>query len=155
MATYTEKVVFPEITRPNTNAGLLKVALIAFGITLAIMVSVLPFKKTFIRDLLVGRETIEVDRVIFQGLTIFMWAMSAATVVIKKRRLKHEFKDDAVWVAGYSNDVMTYIPSLRVLKEGGYEAGDAMKWGSHTAPWSDKVEEDIVGTAHRLRESLR
>lgn len=92
MATYTEKVVFPEITRPNTNAGLLKVALIAFGITLAIMVGVLPFKKTFIRDLLVGRETIETDRVIFQGLTIFMWAMSAATVFIKKRRLKLELK---------------------------------------------------------------
>ena len=32
-----------------------------------------------------------------------------------------------MWVAGYSNDVMAYIPSLRVLREGGYEGGDAMQ----------------------------
>jgi hypothetical protein len=49
---------------------------------------------------------------------------------------------------------MTYIPSLRVLKEGGYEGGDAMKWGTHPAPWSENVEEQIVGTVHRLRQSL-
>ena len=92
MAVYNEKVVFPEIIRPNTNAALLKVGAIALGITLAIMLSVLPFKGSFVRDLLVGRNTIEPDRVIFQGLTIFMWAMSTATVVLKKQRLKHEFK---------------------------------------------------------------
>ena len=49
---------------------------------------------------------------------------------------------------------MTYIPSLRVLREGGYEAGDAMKWGTHPAPWSENVEHHIVSTALRLRKSL-
>jgi hypothetical protein len=29
-------------------------------------------------------------------------------------------------MAGYCNDVLTYIPSSRVLKEGGYEGGGAM-----------------------------
>ncbi len=33
-------------------------------------------------------------------------------------RLKQEIHDPIVWVSGYSNDVMTYIPSLRVWKEG-------------------------------------
>ncbi len=92
MATYTEKVVFPEITRPNTNAPMIKALLLALAVTAAILGSVLPFKKTFIRDLLVGYETIEIDRVLFQGLTIYMWALSAVTVFLKKRRLKMEFR---------------------------------------------------------------
>src|SRR6266704_6808946 len=40
-------------------------------------------------------------------------------------KFKQEFGPDT-WVAGYCNDVMTYIPSFRVLKEGGYEGGRAM-----------------------------
>ena len=40
---------------------------------------------------------------------------------------------------------MAYIPSLRVLKEGGYEGGGAMViYGLPTA-WSAEVEEHIIG----------
>ena len=92
MAAYTEKVVFPSIDRPSTNAPLWKVSLTALAFTAVIMLGVLPFRGSFVRDLLVGRYTIEIDRVIFQGLTIFMWAMSLGTVLIKKRRLKREFR---------------------------------------------------------------
>ena len=59
-----------------------------------------------------------------------------------------------VWMAGYSNDVMGYIPSLRVLKEGGYEGGGAMIYGSHPTRWSDKTEENIVGTVMELRKMV-
>lgn len=83
-----------------------------------------------------------------------MVTLGGEVVVDYSLRLLREIKDPIVWVAGYSNDVMTYIPSLRVLKEGGYEGGDAMKYGAHPAPWSEQVEEHIVGTAHRLRKSL-
>jgi hypothetical protein len=88
------------------------------------------------------------------GDQLTMVALGGEVVVDYSLRLKREIKDANVWVAGYSNDVMTYIPSLRVLKEGGYEAGDAMKWGTHPAPWSEQVEEHIVGTVHRLRKGL-
>lgn len=88
------------------------------------------------------------------GDQLTMATLGGEVVVDYGLRLKRELKDPAVWIAGYSNDVMTYIPSLRVLKEGGYEAGDAMKYGSHPAPWSDQVEEQIVGTVQRLRKSL-
>ncbi len=93
-------------------------------------------------------------QVIRLGDQLTLVALGGETVVDYSLRLKSEAKDAAVWVAGYSNDVMTYIPSLRVLKEGGYEAGDAMKYGSHPAPWSDKVEEQILSTVHRLRKTL-
>lgn len=89
------------------------------------------------------------------GDQLSLVALGGEVVVDYSLRLKREIQDPHVWVAGYSNDVMTYIPSLRVLKEGGYEAGDAMKWGTHPAPWSDQVEEQIVSTVHRLRQGLK
>jgi neutral ceramidase len=55
------------------------------------------------------------------------------------------------WVAGYCNDVMTYIPSLRVLKEGGYEGGGAMvPYGQPALRWADDVEDLITSAAARL-----
>jgi hypothetical protein len=54
------------------------------------------------------------------------------------------------WVAGYCNDVMTYVPSLRVLKEGGYEGGGAMiVYGLPAYRWAEDVEELIGASARR------
>jgi hypothetical protein len=60
-----------------------------------------------------------------------------------------------VWVAGYSNDVVTYIPSRRVWDEGGYEGGNAMKHNHFPARWHPEVEEVIVRTVHELRGALK
>ena len=38
-------------------------------------------------------------------------------------RLAREYPERRMWVAGYSNDVFGYVPSVRVLREGGYEGG--------------------------------
>jgi hypothetical protein len=61
-------------------------------------------------------------------------------------RLKREAGPNTTWVAGYANDVMAYIPSLRVLKEGGYEGARAMIYYGQPASWSTAVEEHIVKT---------
>ena len=45
---------------------------------------------------------------------------------------------------------MAYIPSLRVLKEGGYEGGGAMVYYGQPAPWAPEAEEMIVKEVHRL-----
>jgi hypothetical protein len=48
---------------------------------------------------------------------------------------------------------MTYIPSLRVLEEGGYEGGSAMRFIRsviHPAPWEKTIEEILVGKIHEL-----
>jgi len=58
-------------------------------------------------------------------------------------RLKRQYGFDTTWVAGYSNDVMSYIPSLRVLKEGGYEAGDPGMGSGQLIPWSAGMEETL------------
>ncbi|MES2598502.1 MAG: neutral/alkaline non-lysosomal ceramidase N-terminal domain-containing protein [Verrucomicrobiota bacterium] len=83
------------------------------------------------------------------------WVTLAGEVVVDySLRLKSEIKDPIVWISAYTNDVPTYIPSLRVWKEGGYEGGDAMKWGTHPTRWSAKVEDQIISTVHELRQTL-
>ncbi|NBR05860.1 MAG: hypothetical protein EBT92_08815 [Planctomycetes bacterium] len=88
------------------------------------------------------------------GLT--MVALGGEVVVDYSLRLKKEIKGGAVWVSGYSNDVMGYIPSTRVLKEGGYEGGGAMRFSStHPGPWADTTEEKIIEKVHSLLKLLQ
>lgn len=93
-------------------------------------------------------------QVIHFGDDIAMVTLGGEVVVDYSLRIKKDLGKPVVWVAGYSNDVMGYIPSLRVLKEGGYEGGGAMIYGSHPGPWSDKVEDTIMGTVMRLNAEL-
>ena len=65
-------------------------------------------------------------------------------------RLKQELGPATTWVAGYSNDVMAYIPSRRVLLEGGYEGGGAMVYYGLPAPWAPVVEDLIVSNVAQL-----
>jgi hypothetical protein len=75
-------------------------------------------------------------------------ALGGEVVVDYSRRLKNELGLGTTWVAGYTNDVMAYIPSVRVLKEGGYEGGGAMVYYGLPASWSPRVEELIVAAVH-------
>ncbi len=70
--------------------------------------------------------------------------LGGEVVVDYALRLKEEYGRDTTWVAGYSNDVMAYIPSRRVLAEGGYEGGGAMVYYSLPSPWAPTVEEAII-----------
>lgn len=80
--------------------------------------------------------------------------LGGEVVVDFSLRLKSELGPDDVWVAGYSNDVMAYIPSLRVLREGGYEGATAMRYYGQPSPWAEDVEELIVNEVHRQAASL-
>lgn len=89
------------------------------------------------------------------GDAITLVALGGEVVVDFSLRLKKELAGPAVWVAGYSNDVMAYIPSLRVMKEGGYEAGGAMRFSTtHPGPWAESTEERIVSKVHELNRKL-
>jgi hypothetical protein len=68
--------------------------------------------------------------------------------------VKSELGLNSTWVAGYSNDVMAYIPSLRVLKEGGYEGGGAMLYYGLPSPWAENVEDLIVAEVHRQAQEV-
>ncbi|MGZ0164199.1 MAG: neutral/alkaline non-lysosomal ceramidase N-terminal domain-containing protein [Planctomycetales bacterium] len=69
-------------------------------------------------------------QVVRLGDAVLFVALPGETVVDYSLRIKRENRKQGgpdVWVAGYSNDVFAYIPSLRILLEGGYEAGGAMR----------------------------
>jgi len=76
-------------------------------------------------------------------------------VVDYSLRLKAEIADSAVWVAGYSNDVFGYVPSLRILQEGGYEGGGAMRYTDLPGPFALSIEERIVGSVHEMVDAMR
>jgi len=84
------------------------------------------------------------------GRALTLVAIGGETTVDYSLRLKRELAGPAVWVAGYSNDVFTYLPSLRVLKEGGYEGGGATVWGSLPGPFTATVEERVVSKVLQL-----
>jgi hypothetical protein len=77
-------------------------------------------------------------------------ALGGEVVVDYSLRFKAEYGWDTNWVAGYSNDVMGYIASHRVLKEGGYEADDAMVNYGRPGPLGDETEEVIAGKVREL-----
>ncbi len=84
------------------------------------------------------------------GLAIALVALSGEVVVDYALRLAREYPNLGTWIAGYSNDVFGYVPSLRVLREGGYEGGDAMIYYGRPAPFTEEVEDTIIGGVRRL-----
>jgi hypothetical protein len=84
------------------------------------------------------------------GCAFTLVALGGEVVVDYARRLGREYPECPIWAAGYSNDVFGYVPSLRVLREGGYEGGDAMIYYGRPAPFTDAVEELIFGEVRRL-----
>jgi hypothetical protein len=89
------------------------------------------------------------------GKDLTLVALGGEVVVDYSLRLKKELGPDRTWVAGYTNDVMAYVPSLRVLKEGGYEGGGAMVYYGLPTVWGPRVEELIVAAVHEQVRKVR
>jgi len=78
------------------------------------------------------------------------WVFLGGEVVIDfALRLKQELGAGKTWVAGYCNDVMAYIASRRVLREGGYEGGGAMTYYGLPSSWAMSSEDAIVNEVRR------
>ncbi|MSU72206.1 MAG: hypothetical protein EXS43_07670 [Opitutus sp.] len=87
-----------------------------------------------------------------RGMTFI--ALGGEVVVDYSLRLKKKYGFDNTWVAGYSNDILAYIPSLRVLQEGGYEGGDAMTGFGRPGRFGAAVEEIIVEKVDDLAKKV-
>jgi hypothetical protein len=86
----------------------------------------------------------------FDGDLIWV-ALGGEVVVDYDLRLKKELAGaGTVWITGYANDVMAYIPSARVLKEGGYEGDSSMIYYGMPTRWGPSIEKIIVGKVHDL-----
>jgi hypothetical protein len=89
------------------------------------------------------------------GEDLSIVAIAGEAVIDYALRLKQEFAGQRLWVAGFSNSVPAYIPSERVLKEGGYEGGKAMIYFGIHGPFRPGVEDRVVGAVQRLMERCR
>ena len=93
------------------------------------------------------------------GNEILLLAVGGEVVVDYSLRFKKEFGKHKqgnlmLWFAGYSNDVSFYLPSLRVLKEGGYEGGGHMKYTQFTGPFQKDVEERTFAAIKKVIEQV-
>jgi hypothetical protein len=90
---------------------------------------------------------------VFQfGDALQVTALGGEVVVDYALRIKHEFGQDNQFIIGYANDVMAYIPSLRVLREGGYESDTSMIYYGMYGPWATSVEDIVMNGMRRLSE---
>lgn len=97
-------------------------------------------------------------QVIQFGEDMTLVAICGEVVVDYAIRIKEELsrqRDDVVWVAGYSNHVFGYLPSRRVLKEGGYEGARAMQYTTYPGPFDESVEDRVITKISELTDQVR
>jgi hypothetical protein len=88
------------------------------------------------------------------GKDLTLLALSGEVVVDYGLRAKREYSGEPLIVAGYSNGVMSYIPTDRVLSEGGYEAVDSMIYYGMPGPFQPGVEGRVFGAIHQAMKQV-
>jgi hypothetical protein len=89
------------------------------------------------------------------GDEVTLVTIGGEVVVDYALRLKRECPKDNLIVAGYTNEVPCYIPSVRVLREGGYEPESSMIYYGQPGPFSEAVEETVVAACRRMLDATR
>ncbi|MCC6588375.1 MAG: neutral/alkaline non-lysosomal ceramidase N-terminal domain-containing protein [Bryobacterales bacterium] len=89
------------------------------------------------------------------GDSLRMIGLTGENVVDYCLRFKQQYGWERTWVAGYNNELLSYIPSLRVLKEGGYEGTEGIPEYGLPAPYGWGVEEVIAERVEDLVRSLK
>ncbi len=80
------------------------------------------------------------------GNDLTLAAISGEVVCDYARSVPRALNAGPVWVAGYSNQVFGYLPSARIVKEGGYEA---LGFPSGPIGWFSEKAEQVVCDAMR------
>jgi len=84
-----------------------------------------------------------------------LWISLGGEVVVDYAlRFKAKY-GPTTWVNGYANDVMGYIPSHRVWKEGGYEAGAFAVYDLPADRWCEDIEDRIAAAVDRLVQEVK
>jgi putative membrane-bound dehydrogenase-like protein len=84
------------------------------------------------------------------GDDLAMVFLPGEVVVDYALRLKKDFDASRLWITAYANDVPCYIPSKRILQEGGYEAEDSLWYYDRPARLAPETEDLIIKTVHEL-----
>ncbi len=84
------------------------------------------------------------------GDDLAMVFLPGEVVVDYSLRIKRTYAAHRLWVNANANDVPCYIPSLRILTEGGYEGGGAMVYYDQPTRLAQDTEERIFAQLDRI-----
>lgn len=78
------------------------------------------------------------------GNTLTLVGLGGEVVADYALRLKRELPGERLWTAGYCNDVFAYVPSMRILIEGGYEADASLIYYGLPTRFAPAVEDTLI-----------
>jgi len=81
--------------------------------------------------------------------------MGGEVVVDYSHRIKRMLADDHPWPIGYAYEVPCYIPSARVIKEGGYETDSSLIYYGYYGPFRGVIETELLNRLEGLLADLR
>ena len=85
------------------------------------------------------------------GKGLLLIGIGGETVVDYAVNLKTEFAGrQPIWVAGYCNYVFGYLPTRKIMQEGGYEGGEALYDTPFSGPFTEDVEDRVLKGVRRL-----
>jgi neutral ceramidase len=84
-----------------------------------------------------------------------LWIALGGEVVVDYALKFKKLFGPTTWIAGYTNEVPAYIPSDRVWKERGYEAGAFSVYGLPTDAWAPGIETRVTDAVGRLVEKTK
>jgi putative membrane-bound dehydrogenase-like protein len=83
------------------------------------------------------------------GDDLAMVFLAGEVCVDYSHRLKRDFDPSRIWLHGYSNDLCGYIPSERLLREGGYGGGGESVYFGWPTTLAAGLEDKIIAEVHR------
>jgi len=89
------------------------------------------------------------------GSDLTFLAMGGEVVVDYARQFKRMFAASHPWPIGYAYEVPCYIPTARIIKEGGYEPDSSLIYYGFYGPFRTQVEEMLLNRMTQLAGSLR
>ena len=81
--------------------------------------------------------------------------MGGEVVVDYSRRIKRLLAADHPWTVGYAYEVPCYIPSARLIKEGGYETESSMIYYGFYGPFRGGIEAQLIDKIEALAAATR
>jgi len=81
--------------------------------------------------------------------------LGGEVVVDYSRRIKRLLAADHPWTIGYAYEVPCYIPSSRLIKEGGYETDSSLTYYGYYGPFRGVIESQLVNRLETMVAGLK
>lgn len=88
------------------------------------------------------------------GKELTIVGLGGEVVVDYSLNTKKRYPKENIFVSGYCSEVQCYIPSARIIREGGYEPDNSMIYYGLPGPFSEDVEERINAAIGKIMRKV-